>query len=108
MEVLTMLSVQLEPFSAQIQTIQSSSQQNQINDSPSFMELLRSADEEIKSSDNSEEPEKIAEKNPKKLEETEKDDADETPVQNEYGTIAELAGITESQTDKTENISERN
>lgn len=101
-----MLSVQLEPFSAQIQTIQSSSQQTQINDSPSFMELLRSADEEIKSKDNSEEPEKIAEKNPQKLEETEKDGADETPVQNEYGTIAELAGITESQTDKTENISE--
>lgn len=101
-----MLSVQLEPFSTQILTIQSSSQKIETNDSPSFMELLRSADEEIKSRDNSKSSPKLSEKNPQKLEETEKQDADETPVQNEYVTMTETARITESQQAKTENLSE--
>ncbi len=100
-----MLSVQLEPFSTQIQTIQSSSQKTEFQDSSSFMELLRSADEEIKSKDNSQAPE-VAEKVLKKSEETEKEDADETPVQNEYSKIAEIATIAENKTNKVENFSQ--
>ncbi len=97
-----MLSVQLEPFSTQIQTIQSSSQKTQSQDATSFMDLLHSADEEIKSKDEIQKPQNLAEKVQPKTEETEKENADEPSIQNEYGVMAEIAKITETPKNKIE------